>query len=119
MSTGISRCQIAVAEGPGMGCPPLGRALRFALFVVERGDVRGPVYRIRHDNPGQSCTGHADLLELLADCQVVIAGSVGGKLTARLHDAGVTVIATSDTGTAEYLAAQWAAGQLGQRVQTE
>lgn len=105
-------CRVAVAEGSGPACPPLGRALRFAVFDVEQGRVRGPVYRVRHDNPGESCDQHAELLALVHDCQCVIAGSVGPRLGQRLRDAGMQVLATSETGSSATLAARMEAGRL-------
>lgn len=92
--------------------PRLGRALRFALFDVSGKDIRGPFYRVRHDDPGKVCDEHAELAALLHDCKFVIAGSVGPKMAQRLRDRGIEVVATPERRPAKQLVASHLAGTL-------
>lgn len=92
--------------------PRLGRAVRFALFDVNGKDIRGPFYRVRHDEPGVVCDDHPELAALLHDCQVVIAGSVGPRMARRLRDLGIEVVATPERRTAAQLIARYLAGNL-------
>jgi len=98
---------VAEEEQDDVLAPRLGRAVKFALFDVEGGVVRGPFYRVRHDDPGTSCDEHAELTELLDDCRVVIAGSVGPRMAQRLRDRGIEVVATSERGSAAQLVARY------------
>ena len=92
--------------------PRLGRAVRFALFDVTGKEIRGPFYRVRHDDPGKVCDEHAELAALLQDCQVVIAGSVGPRMAQRLRDLGIEVVATPERRSAAQLVASYLAGNL-------
>jgi len=74
--------------------PRLGQAVKFALFDAGGGQVKGPFFRVRHTDPGNSCGEQAELVTLLHDCQMVIAGSAGNRLTALLSEHGVTVVRT-------------------------
>ena len=90
----------------------LGRAVRFALFDVTGKDIRGPFYRVRHDDPGKVCDEHAELAALLHDCQVVIAGAVGPRMAQRLRDLGIEVVATPERRSATHLVTSYLAGNL-------
>lgn len=92
--------------------PRLGRAVKFALFDVAGNEIRGPFYRVRHDEPGEVCDDHAELAALLYDCQAVIAGCVGPHLLQRLRDLGIEVVATPERRPAAQLAARYLAGTL-------
>lgn len=92
--------------------PRLGRAVRFALFDVTGKEIRGPFYRVRHDDPGEVCDEHAELAALLQDCQVVIAGSVGPRMAQRLRDLGIEVVATPERRSAAQLVARHISGIL-------
>ena len=106
------RLAIAEDEKEDVLAPRLGRALKFALFDVKGGAVRGPFYRVRHDEPGASCDDHAELSELLSDCRVVIAGSVGPRMAQRLMDLGIEVVASSERKPTAQVAASHFAGTL-------
>jgi predicted Fe-Mo cluster-binding NifX family protein len=94
----------------------LGRAVKFALFDVAGIEIRGPFYRVRHDEPGQVCDEHAELADLLHDCQAVIAGSVGIRMAQRLQGRGIEVVATSERRPAAQLVARHVAGILERKV---
>lgn len=102
--------RVAVAEGDAGRPPALGRALRFVVFDILDGVARGPCYRVRHDQPGEVCEGHAELIALLRDCQVVIAGAAGPRLTQRLRACGIEVATTSEARPAAELVARHLAG---------
>jgi predicted Fe-Mo cluster-binding NifX family protein len=106
------RLAVAEEEKEDVLAPRLGRALRFALFDVTGKDVRGPFYRVRHDDPGYVCDDHAELAALLHDCQVVIAGAVGPRMAQRLQDLGIEVVATPERRPAAQLVARHLAGTL-------
>jgi predicted Fe-Mo cluster-binding NifX family protein len=106
------RLAVAEEEKEDVLAPRLGRAVKFALFDVTGRDVRGPFYRVRHDDPGKVCDDHAELAALLHDCQTVIAGSVGPRMTQRLRDLGIEVVATSERRPAAQLVARYLAGNL-------
>jgi predicted Fe-Mo cluster-binding NifX family protein len=106
--------RLAVAEEvkEDVPAPRLGRAVKFALFDVAGKDVRGPFYRVRHDDPGSVCDDHAELAALLHDCRVVIAGSVGPRMAQRLLDLGIEVVVTPERKPAAQLVARHLAGTL-------
>jgi len=106
--------RMAVAEdvGEDVLAPRLGRAVKFALFDVAGNEIRGPFYRVRHDDPGEICDDHAELAALLHDCQVVIAGCVGPRMVQRLWDLGIEVVATSERRPAKQLVARYLAKTL-------
>lgn len=106
------RLAVAEEEKEDVLAPRLGRALKFALFDVAGKDVRGPFYRVRHDEPGTVCNEHAELAVLLHDCRVVIAGSVGPRMAQRLRDRGIEVVATSERRPTAHLVASYLAGNL-------
>jgi predicted Fe-Mo cluster-binding NifX family protein len=106
------RLAVAEEEKEDVLAPRLGRAVKFALFDVAGRDVRGPFYRVRHDDPGSVCDDHAELAALLYDCQTVIAGAVGPRMTQRLRDRGIEVVATPARGSAAHLVARYLAGTL-------
>ena len=95
-----------------MTAPKLGRALRFALFDLHGRDLRGPFYRVRHDDPGTGCGDHDELAALLHDCSVVIAGAAGCRMTERLRDLGIEVLVTTDVQSSARIAAAYVAGKL-------
>jgi len=106
--------RIAVAEEltENVLAPRLGKAFRFALFDVTGKDIRGPFYRVRHDEPGTVCDDHAELTALLHDCKLVIAGSVGPAMEKRLRELGIQVVATPERRPATQLIARHFAGTL-------
>ena len=106
--------RVAVAEEKvgGVLAPRLGRAVKFVLFDTRGGEVRGPFYRVRHDDPGAVCDHHVELAALLHDCQVVIAGSVGSRMARRLQDLGIEVVATPEKRSAAELVTRHLAGTL-------
>jgi predicted Fe-Mo cluster-binding NifX family protein len=106
------RIRVAVAEKPVESTPAarLGRALRFALFDVQDRRVRGPFYRVRHDEPGGSCGDHGELTALLHDCQVVIAGAAGERMVERLRERGIDVVIAKEDRPSAKLAAAYATG---------
>lgn len=114
MTCGGSHVRLAVAEEEkeDLLAPRLGRAVKFALFDVSGSDVRGPFYRVRHDDPGSVCDDHAELQALLHDCKLVIAGSAGPRMAQRLRDLGIDVVATPERGPAARLVASYLAGTL-------
>ncbi len=109
-----TRIRLAVAEeiSEDTLAPRLGRAVRFALFDADGEDARGPFYRVRHDDPGKDCDEHAELASLLHDCQVVIAGSTGPRMTRRLRDLGIQVVATPERSSAAQLVGRYLVGTL-------
>jgi predicted Fe-Mo cluster-binding NifX family protein len=110
--TAQTKVRVAVAEeGNGLS-PRLGRAVKFALFDAKNGEVRGPFYRVRHDNPGDACEGHGELSLLLRDCQAVIAGSVGARMEQRLRSDGIEVVATDERMPSVQLVARHLLGTL-------
>lgn len=111
--------RLAVAEETkeSVLAPQLGKALKFALFDVSGKNVRGPFYRVRHDDPGQVCDDHAELAALLHDCRLVIAGSAGTRMRGRLRDLGIEVVTTSERRPAAQLVARYLAGHLVQETQ--
>lgn len=111
--------RLAVAEevGENVLAPRLGRAVKFALFDVSGNDIRGPFYRVRHDEPGEVCDDHAELAALLHDCQVVIAGGVGPHMTLRLRNLGIQVVATSERRPAAQLVARYLSKTLETIIQ--
>ena len=106
------RLAVAEREQEDVLASRLGRALKFALFDVDGGQIRGPFYRVRHDEPGTACDDHAELTTLLHDCRAVIAGSVGPRMAQRLRDHGIEVVATSERRPAAQLVARHLAGTL-------
>ncbi len=106
------RLAVAEEEKEDVLAPRLGRALKFALFYLDGKEVRGPFYRVRHDDPGSVCDDHAELSALLHDCRVVIAGSVGPCMARRLLDLGIEVVATAERGPAKQLVSRHLAGTL-------
>ncbi len=106
------RVAVAEKEKENTLAPRLGRAVKFALFNAAGKDVRGPFYRIRHDNPGSVCDQHAELQSLLHDCKVVITGSVGPSMARRLCDLGIEVVATPERRSSAQLVARYLAGTL-------
>jgi predicted Fe-Mo cluster-binding NifX family protein len=114
MSFPNKRTRLAVAEeaNEDFPAPRLGRAVKFALFDVVGNDIRGPFYRIRHDDPGTACDSHAQLVNLLHDCSVVIAGAVGPQMARRMHELGIHVVVTSERKPAARLVARLLAGTL-------
>lgn len=114
MNRSDHRLRLAVAEEEkeNMPAPRLGRALRFALFDAFGSDIRGPFYRVRHDDPGGRCDGHAELFDLLRDCQVVIAGSAGARISGLLRQHGIEVVTTPERQVSTRLVARHLAGTL-------
>jgi len=106
------RVAVAEEEKEDVLAPRLGRAVKFALFDLRGGEVRGPSYRVRHDNPGEACDHHAELAALLYDCQAVIAGSVGRHMAQRLQDLGIEAVATSERISPVRLVTRYFAGTL-------
>lgn len=104
--------RLAVAEEiqEDVPVPCLGRAIRFALFDVAGNEIRGPFYRVRHDDPGMECDDHAELAALLHDCRMVIAGSVGPRMARRLKDLGIEAVATSERRPGAEIVAGYVAG---------
>jgi predicted Fe-Mo cluster-binding NifX family protein len=82
------------------------------LFDTAGKDVRGPFYRVRHDDPGDACNEHPELKALLHDCKVVIAGSVGQAMVQRLHDLGIEVVTTPERCPSKKLVSRYLAGTL-------
>lgn len=105
--------RMAVAENrlDGSLAPRLGKALRFAIFDFRDQRVRGPLYRVRHDEPGSTC-GHTELAALLHDCQVVIAGGAGERMVERMRNGGAEVVIAPGDKPSVQLAADWFAGRL-------
>lgn len=105
---------MAVAENrlDGTLAPRLGKALRFAIFDLRDQRVRGPLYRVRHDEPGSTC-GHTELAALLQDCQVVIAGGAGERMVQRMRVGGTEVVIAPEAKPSAQLAADWFAGRMG------
>jgi predicted Fe-Mo cluster-binding NifX family protein len=114
MTVARTHTRLAVAEEikENTLAPCLGRAVRFALFDVNGKDVRGPFFRVRHDEPGEVCDEHAELAALLHDCQVVIAGTVGPRMVRRLRGLGIEVVVTPERKPAAQLVARFLAGNL-------
>jgi predicted Fe-Mo cluster-binding NifX family protein len=110
------RLAVAEEEKEDSLAPRLGRAVKFALFDVVGKDIRGPFYRVRHDDPGKVCDEHAELAALLHDCQVVIAGSVGPRMAQRLRDLGIEVVATPERRSPAQLVARHLEGTLERTV---
>ena len=108
----IPPSRVAVAEGEPGRPPALGRVLRLVIFDIAGGEARSPCYRVRHDQPGAVCDSHAELVALLHDCQVVIVGAAGSRLTQRLHACGIEVVATTEEHPAAVLVAHYLAGTL-------
>jgi predicted Fe-Mo cluster-binding NifX family protein len=104
--------RVAVADCDQQSPPPLGRAARFVIFDIVDGAARTPCYRVRHNDPGAVCDGHADLPGLLRDCQVVIAGAAGEKLAELLRKRGIRVVATSERRPPADLVARFLAQKL-------
>jgi predicted Fe-Mo cluster-binding NifX family protein len=104
--------RVAVAEDGDELASRLGRAVKFVLFDTRGDEVRGPFYRVRHDDPGAVCDHHAELAALLHDCQVVIAGSVGPRMARRLQDLGIEVVVTPEKSSAAELVTRHLAGTL-------
>jgi len=106
--------RLAVAENrvDGRMAPRLGRALRFALFDLHDNGLRGPFYRVRHDDPGEKCCDHEELTALLHDCRVVIVGAAGTRMVERLRERGIEVVVTAEDRPSPQLAAAWLAGKL-------
>lgn len=109
------RLAVAEEEKEDVLAPRLGRAIKFALFDVTGKDVRGPFFRVRHDDPGKVCDEHSELADVLHDCNAVIAGSVGLRMAKRLKDLGIEVVATSERRSAAQLVARYVAGNLEQK----
>ncbi len=118
MTVARTHTRLAVAEEikEDSLAPRLGRAVRFALFDVNGKDVRGPFFRVRHDEPGEVCDEHSELAALLHDCHVVIAGSVGPRMAQRLRDLGIEVVATPERKTAAQLIARYLDGTLERMI---
>lgn len=108
------RLAVAEQETDDTLAPALGRAVKFALFDVYPHSVRGPFYRVRHDQPGEVCDDHLELTQLLHDCQVVITGGAGKRMIQRLKTHQIEVIATSERAAAACLIARHLAGNLKQ-----
>jgi len=106
--------RLAVAENlvDGRMAPRLGRTLRFALFDLNDNGLRGPFYRVRHDDPGEKCCDHEELTALLHDCRVVIVGAAGARMVERLREHGIEVVVTAEDKPSVQLAAAWLAGKL-------
>jgi predicted Fe-Mo cluster-binding NifX family protein len=106
--------RLAVAEevGADVLAPRLGRAVKFALFDVAGSEIRGPFFRVRHDDPGNICDDHAELASLLHDCRAVIAGSAGPRMVQRLKHLGIEVVATPERRPAAQLVARYLAETL-------
>ena len=105
---------MAVAENrvDGSMAPRPGRALRFAVFDVHGSGLRGPFYRVRHDDPGDECGDHEELTSLLHDCQMVMVGAAGARMVERLRERGIEVVVTKQLRNSAQLAAAYAAGSL-------
>jgi predicted Fe-Mo cluster-binding NifX family protein len=109
---GTKRIAIAAEVTEDWPAPRLGRALKFALFDVAGADVRGPFYRVRHDDPGTDCDGHAALGRLLRDCSVVITGAAGSRMAKRLQEMGIEVVITPERLPFGQLVRRYFAGTL-------
>ena len=112
--TDRTRLRVAVAEQEQQDvlAARLGRAVKFALFDARGGEIRGPFYRVRHDNPGDGCDQHAELAALLHDCQAVISGSAGPHMHQRLQALGIDVVTTAETRAPLQLVRSYLAGTL-------
>jgi predicted Fe-Mo cluster-binding NifX family protein len=112
--TDRTRLRVAVAEQEQQDvlAARLGRAVKFGLFDARDGEIRGPFYRVRHDNPGDVCDHHAELAALLHDCQAVISGSAGPHMQRRLQALGIDVVATPETQPPLQLVSRYLAGTL-------
>lgn len=107
--------RVAVADGDRESPPTLGRAVRFVIFDVLDGMARTPCYRVRHHDPAVECDGNRELVGLLRDCQAVIAGAAGKRLSDLLRSGGIRVIATSERRRPAELAARYLAGTLARK----
>jgi predicted Fe-Mo cluster-binding NifX family protein len=110
-----SRVAVAAEVTEDRPAPRLGRAVKFALFDVAGSDIRGPFFRVRHDDPGTVCDDHAELAVLLHDCKAVIAGAVGHRMAKRLRAAGIEVVATPERLAPAQLVDRFVAGSLARR----
>ena len=108
----LIRVAVAEEEKEDVLAPRLGRAVKFALYDLRGGVVRGPSYRVRHDNPGEACDHHAELAGLLKDCKAVIAGAVGQHMALRMQALGIEVVATPERIPSIQLVTRYIGGTL-------
>ncbi len=121
MSCSSDRLRVAVAEETVTEelALHLGRATKFAVFDVREGRVRGPFFRVRHMDPGGNCDGQEELARLLQDCDAVLARSAGRRLSERLAEFGVEVVATDELGRPWEMVMRFAQSALRRRELAE
>jgi predicted Fe-Mo cluster-binding NifX family protein len=76
--------------------PHFGRTAGFLVFDYD-GSVFTSAYRALSDQPAEGCCGsegvsrHERIVAAIRDCDVVIAGGMGGGMMSALYEAGIEV----------------------------
>ncbi len=92
-----------------------GRAGQYVVVTIEEGREASREIRDRSDSrwqpqdaPGQDTSLHDATLAMIADCQIVVCGSMGAGMDQLLRGAGITPIRTRvpaiETAVERYLA---------------
>jgi predicted Fe-Mo cluster-binding NifX family protein len=106
--------KIAVASTDGVSMSPhFGRSRCFVVFTVEDGKIDGQEVRDNTYTPhaqGQCQDGaehhhdqphsHADIVDALRDCQVILCGGMGWRAAQELQAAGIRPLALGVAGSA-------------------
>ena len=117
--------KIAVPTNDGFSISAhFGRSAAFLVFEVEGGQIRSCETRPNsgcHSHAAGSCSiggaaagtdNHAGIAGVLAGCDVVLCGGMGGGAAAALKAGGIPSIVVSATGSAEAAVSAYVTGAL-------
>ncbi len=100
-----------------------GRSASFLVFDIESGQIKGRETRTNggcHSHAEGACnhgsTGapdaHAGMVAVLADCDIVISGGMGGRAAEALKAAGISAVIVAARGPADLVLSAYLAGKL-------
>ena len=119
--------KIAVASTDGVSVSPhFGRSRCFVVFAIKGGKIEGQEVRDNtytahaqgqcqdgtehhHDQPHS----HADIVDALHDCEVVLCGGMGWRAAQELQAAGIRPLALGAAGSAREAVEAFLSGKVG------
>ncbi|MBC7353418.1 MAG: hypothetical protein H5U08_13745 [Thermogutta sp.] len=118
--------KIAVASSNGTDVSShFGRSGCFVVFTVENGTITAQELRNNpHGQGGCQCRGtrhgdqphnHAQIVDALRDCQIVLCGGIGRKAAQELEAVGVRPIVIQPTGSARQVVEAYLGGNIETR----
>jgi predicted Fe-Mo cluster-binding NifX family protein len=119
--------KIAVATTDGVSLSQhFGQSKGFVVFEVDGLTVKNRELRTNDDTPHnqgicnhegqnqQGTQGHASILDLLIDCEIVLCGGMGGGAAQSLRQAGIRPVILHATGSADDAVSQYLNGTISE-----